>query len=399
MENLSTKAETMRSGSAAGSPIGPFVLPYASALPLFATPAVAGPGAAVLGRATIGARARLGASSVIRADGNFVQAGDDFVLGDRSTVHIAHDVYPAIIGDRVTVGENAVIHACTVGNDVVVGDGAVILDGSVVADNVVIEPHSIVFPRSELAGGKLYAGMPARPVRDLRSGEIEELRARMRQAAPAIAAALRLRPRRASMQASSSRPRPGSAAASSPLENSSIWFGCDLDADGGEIVIGENTNIQDNTWIRCRPGRRFAIGADSTIGHNVTLGDCTIGARSLIGIGSVVANGTIVEDDVFLAAGARDDPGPGAGERLSVGPAAGDQDGAARQGEARPDRDDGRALLRLRARICGRTAGLIDAAARHRHVGTGGRGKCGHGATLARAFHGPLRAHDAPRLS
>jgi carbonic anhydrase/acetyltransferase-like protein (isoleucine patch superfamily) len=86
--------------------------------------------------------------------------------------------------------------------------------------------------------------------------------------------------------------------------DSSIWFGCELDANGGEIIIGRNANIQDNTWIHCRPGRRFAIGADSTIGHNVTLGDCTIGARALIGIGSVVANGTVIGDDVFLAAGA-----------------------------------------------------------------------------------------------
>ena len=216
-----------------------------------------------------------------------------FRLASRSTVHIAHDVYPAIIGDRVTVGENAVVHACTVGSDVVVGDGAVILDGSVVGDNVVIEPHAIVFPRSELAGGKLYAGMPARPVRDLRPGEVEERAAEMR------------RPRRSAADAGPRSPRATFAqalfvAATARLrgrivaaENSSIWFGCDLDANGGEIAIGENTNIQDNTWIRCRPGRRFAIGEDSTIGHNVTLGDCTIGARSLIGIGSVVADGTV----------------------------------------------------------------------------------------------------------
>ena len=308
MENLSTKAETIRRGSASGSPGGPFVLPYASALPLFATPAVAGPGAAVLGRATIGARACLGASSVIRADGHFVRAGDDFVLGDRSTVHIAHDIYPAIIGDRVTVGVNAVIHACTVGNDVVVGDGAVILDGSTVADNVVIEPHSIVFPRSELAGGKLYAGMPARPVRDLRSGEVEEIAGRMRQAAdkpPAPAGSPDGRFDQSVFVAGTAR-LAGRIVAG---ENASIWFGCGLDANGGEIDIGETTNIQDNTWIRCRPGHRFMIGAGSTIGHNVTLGDCTIGARSLIGIGAVVANGTIVEDDVFLAAGAETSEG------------------------------------------------------------------------------------------
>ena len=303
MVNPSTKTETIGPISTQRAPNAPFVLPYASVPPRFASPPVAGPGAAVLGRATIGPNARLGTGSVIRADGNFVRIGDDFVLGDRSTVHIAHDVYPTIIGDRVTVGVNAVVHACTVGSDVVVGDGAVILDGSVVADNVVIEPHSIVFPRSELASGKLYAGMPARPARDLRSNEVEEISARMRRAVGR------------EIDAPSSLAQGGIdesvfVAATAGLrgqviaaENASIWFGCELDASGGEIVLGENTNIQDNSRIRCRPGHRFTIGADSTIGHNVTLGDCTIGSRSLIGIGAVVANGTVVEDDVFLAAG------------------------------------------------------------------------------------------------
>src|SRR4051812_44394075 len=92
---------------------GPFLLSYAGTSPTFAAPPAAAPDAAVLGRATIGARARLGAASVIRADGHFVRAGHDLWLGPRATVHIAHDVYPAIIGDRVSIGENAVVHACT----------------------------------------------------------------------------------------------------------------------------------------------------------------------------------------------------------------------------------------------------------------------------------------------
>ena len=301
-----TKAQTFaaRPQGMAGAGIAtPFILPYAGIIPNFAAPPSADYGAAVLGRATIGRNAKLGASSVIRADGHFVRVGDDFFLARRATVHIAHDVYPTVIGDRVTVGVNAVVHACTVGNGVVVGNNAVILDGSVVGDNLVIEAGSIVFPRSQLAGGKLYAGMPARPVRDLRDGEAEEEAARLRLPVEA-----------GSQSASASRDSPihesafvaGTAKLSGRVdaaENTSVWFGCELAANGGEITIGRNTNIQDNSWIHCRPGRRFAIGPDSTIGHNVTLGDCTIGARSLIGIGAFVANGTIVEDDVFLAAG------------------------------------------------------------------------------------------------
>ena len=83
----------------------------------------------------------------------------------------------------------------------------------------------------------------------------------------------------------------------------------------------------------------------------MTLGDCTIGARSLIGIGSVVADGTVIEDDVFLAAGAETTPGQVLEARIPVGQAAGREDGAARCGKTRADRDDGRALLRLCARL------------------------------------------------
>ncbi len=304
-EKIAPKVAEMAIGEAA-----PFVLPYAGTSPEFATPpAYCGPGAAVLGRATVGRNARLGASSVIRADGHFVKVGDDFSLGPRSTVHIAHDIHPAIVGDRVVVGENAVVHACTVGSDVVVGEGAVILDGSLVPDRVVIEPHAIVFPRSELQSGKLYAGLPARPVRDLEPGEIKKRAAAIladskpETAPPHALADGDIHP--SVFVAGTARLRGRVVAA----ENASVWFGCDLDANGGEIVIGEETNIQDNTQIRCRPGMRFEIGAGSTIGHNVTLGDCTIGKRSLIGIGSVVADGTVIEDDVFLAAGAETTPG------------------------------------------------------------------------------------------
>ena len=284
------------------------ILPYGGIWPRFDGPAIfRGERAAILGRATIGAGAVLGASSVIRADGHFVQVGNAFRLGNRATVHIAHDLYPTIIGDRVAVGANAVVHACTVGNDCVIGDDAVVLDGSVLEDGIVLEAASIVFPRSKLAGGQLYAGSPAKPVRPLHPGEIADRGAAMDHAVPP-----------SSDRHSISRPEPGEGGVDASVfiastarlrgtiaaaANSSVWFGCDLDANGGEIVVGFNTNIQDNALIRCAPGRSFVIGNDSTIGHNVTLADCRIGDRALIGIGSVVAAGTVIEEDVLLAAG------------------------------------------------------------------------------------------------
>jgi gamma-carbonic anhydrase len=276
-----------------------------------------GHNAAVVGRVQLGADAWLGAASVIRADGHFVKAGRDLVLGHGATVHIAHDVYPTVIGDSVTVGINAVIHACEVHDGCLIDDGAVVLDGCVIEAGAVITAGSIVYPRSRLAGGQVYSGRPAKPVHDLAEGELQTRREAMRRRLFG-ARAERALPNGELPDIHDTAFVANTATVSGRVRaaaHTSIWYGCELDAAGGEIIIGERTNVQDNSILRCTPGARMALGIDTTIGHNVTMADCTIGDRCLIGIGSVVAPGTVVEDDVFLAAGASTTPG----QRLTSG--------------------------------------------------------------------------------
>jgi carbonic anhydrase/acetyltransferase-like protein (isoleucine patch superfamily) len=204
------------------------------------------------------------------------------------------------------------VHACTVGSDVAIGDDVVILDGAVVEDNVVLEAGACVFPNKKVPGGFIYAGSPAKPLRELGVGEVAERRAAIARAqipeeAPGVPGAM----------AGSSEVHPSVFIASTAIvrgrlvaeECSSIWYSNRFDAGAAMISIGARTNIQDNTVIRCTTPQGMSIGHDSTVGHNVTLGDCRIGSGSLIGIGSVVAPGTIVEDRVLLAASARTTPG------------------------------------------------------------------------------------------
>ena len=277
---------------------------------LAAAPRHAGPGHALVGRITLGRDAWLGAGALIRADGHDVRGGDDLHMGRGATVHIAQDVYPTLIGDRVTVGANAVVHACTVHDDNVIEEDAVILDGSVVEPGSVIEAGAVVYPRSTLAGGWLYAGRPAKPVRELQPGELAARRALLR---------LRNEAADAEWAIGSDHPAlldPTAFVANTArlagriraAEKASIWYACRLDAGGGEIVIGARSNVQDNS-VLAAAGGGVRIGADTTIGHNVELAACTIGDRCLIGIGSRVAPGTVAEDEVFLAAGAVTTPG------------------------------------------------------------------------------------------
>lgn len=286
------------------------LLPYAETSPTLAGPVrFAGAGHAIIGRATLGHDAWLGAGAVIRADGHRVQAGDDLHLGRGASVHIAHEVYPAVIGHRVTVGSNAVVHACTVQDDCVIEDDCVILDGSVLAAGVVLEAGSVVFPRSELPGGWLYAGKPAKPVRELAPADLIARRAALRACNEAAAH---------DWQGSDSAARVDASAfiANTALlrgcvavhAQASVWYGCRLDGSAGEITVGARSNVQDNSVLTAGAGG-IRIGIDSTIGHNVTMEDCSVGDRCLIGIGSRVAPGTVAQDDSFLAAGAVTTPG------------------------------------------------------------------------------------------
>lgn len=287
----------------------PLRLPFQGVLPVLSGGIEAGAHSAVLGRVKCGSGLVLGPHAVVRADGHFVRLGESVHLGARATVHIAHDIYPAVIGDRVEVGRNAVIHACTVGDDCVIEEDVVILDGSVVGPGTVIERGSVIYPRSSLEGGQVYAGRPARPVRPIGLDEVRERAAALRADTPAEETEA---PEGAGGR---SRGAPLFIAPTARLsgeirlgEASSIWFSCELDAGEAEIVIGENANVQDNSVLRAN-GEAIVLGPESVVGHNVSMAHCRVGRRALVGIGAEVAAGTVIEDDVLLAAGAATEAG------------------------------------------------------------------------------------------
>ncbi|MEE7447010.1 gamma carbonic anhydrase family protein [Methylobacterium radiotolerans] len=284
------------------------ILPYDGVQPDFASrPVWCGRGSTVIGAARIGAQAWIGDEAVIRADGQTVTLGDRFWLGHRSTVHIATRTHGTRVGDRVTVGRNSVVHACTIGSDVVVEDDVVILDGAEIGDGAVIEAGATVFPRATLPGGYAYAGSPARPGRTVDSDEVAERAERLRERmgdGPAYPSGEAPEVEDSVFVARTARLR-GRVSLGA---GASVLFCCDLNAEVGPIVVGADTNIQDNTVIRPRADG-VVIGRDTTIAHNVRIADCRIGARALIGIGATIAAGTLIADDVMLAAGATTDPG------------------------------------------------------------------------------------------
>src|SRR5207245_3424390 len=106
----------------------------------------------------------------LRVDSNRIVIVHHTNIQDNSVFHLA-DEFPCILGDYVTVGHGAIIHACTVGNEVLVGMGSTLLDGVVVGGQSIIGARALVTPRTQIPPGSLVLGAPARVVRELSSSE------------------------------------------------------------------------------------------------------------------------------------------------------------------------------------------------------------------------------------
>src|SRR5215831_6095320 len=148
------------------------LIPYLDFIPTIAPTSDCAPTAAIVGRTTAGPGLTLRHYATLRADGNRIELGANVYCGERSTVHIADEKLPALIGNDVTVGRYALVHACTIADRVVVGDLAVVMDGAEVGAGALIATGSLVPPRKRLAGGWVYDGNPATPVREIDPAEL-----------------------------------------------------------------------------------------------------------------------------------------------------------------------------------------------------------------------------------
>jgi gamma-carbonic anhydrase len=112
--------------------------------------------------------------AILRGDVNKVTIGDKTSIGDRAVVHVAkiQGDFPTDIGNFVTIGAGALVHAATLKDSVIIGESAQVLDGSVVESNSIVAPSSVVTPGTTVTGGQLWAGSPARMVRALTEAEI-----------------------------------------------------------------------------------------------------------------------------------------------------------------------------------------------------------------------------------
>jgi carbonic anhydrase/acetyltransferase-like protein (isoleucine patch superfamily) len=137
--------------------------------------------ALVIGRVTLGDDASVWPFAVIRGDVNRIEIGARTNIQDGSVLHVVHDRpslpggLPLLVGEDVTVGHKAMLHAANIGHRCLIGMAAVVLDGAVIEDEVIVAAGSLVPPGKRLASHGLYLGNPARRARELTAAEIEGL--------------------------------------------------------------------------------------------------------------------------------------------------------------------------------------------------------------------------------
>ncbi len=150
--------------------------PYNNAFPHLVPSVFLAPGARVIGRVSIKSNASIWYNAVIRGDVNTIDIGAETNIQDGCVLHVDSGKAGFLrIGDRVTVGHMAMLHACVIEDECLIGMQSTVLDGAIIEQRAMVAAGAVVPPGMRLASKTLYAGVPAKPLRALSPKEIERL--------------------------------------------------------------------------------------------------------------------------------------------------------------------------------------------------------------------------------
>lgn len=160
----------------------PALRPFNNFLPQLGERVFVDPACSIIGDVIIGDDSSVWPGTVIRGDVNRIRIGARSNIQDGTVIHVSHDGpdgkpvgYPTLIGDDVTIGHGAIIHACTVGDACLIGMGAIVLDGAVLEKNAFVGAGAVIPPGKTVGSGELWLGNPAKCVRRLSETEIAQL--------------------------------------------------------------------------------------------------------------------------------------------------------------------------------------------------------------------------------
>ncbi len=143
------------------------IKPYKGKFPKIDPTVFLAENAVIIGDVEIGKDSSIWYNVVIRGDVNYIRIGERTNIQDGTIIHVDHAKYPTIIGNEVTVGHNVMLHACTIQDRCLIGMSSTIMDGVIVETGSIVAAGALVTPGKVVKSGTLWAGIPAKYIRDL----------------------------------------------------------------------------------------------------------------------------------------------------------------------------------------------------------------------------------------
>jgi carbonic anhydrase/acetyltransferase-like protein (isoleucine patch superfamily) len=135
--------------------------------------------ATIVGEVTFGKSCSVWFNAVIRGDVNSISIGDKVNIQDGAIIHCTYQKHATVIGNNVSIGHNAIVHGCTIKDNVLIGMGAIVMDNCIVESNSIVAAGAVVTQNTIVESGTIYAGIPAKKVKAIDAsefaGEIERI--------------------------------------------------------------------------------------------------------------------------------------------------------------------------------------------------------------------------------
>lgn len=147
--------------------------------PVIGTDCFIAENATIVGEVVMGNQCSIWFNAVLRGDVHYIKLGNKVNVQDGAVIHCTYQKSPTTIGNNVSIGHNAIVHGCTVKDNVLVGMGSIIMDDCIVESNSIIAAGAVLTKGTHVPKGTIFAGMPAKKIKDispeLSSGEINRI--------------------------------------------------------------------------------------------------------------------------------------------------------------------------------------------------------------------------------
>lgn len=157
----------------------PLLLPVKGVFPVTGEDCFIAPNATIAGDVVMGNDCSIWFNAVLRGDVNSIRIGNKVNVQDGAIIHCTYQKTKTIIGNNVSIGHNAIVHGCTVHDNVLIGMGAIVMDNAEIGSNTIIAAGAVVLEGTKVEPGSIYAGIPAKKVKDISpeliSGEISRI--------------------------------------------------------------------------------------------------------------------------------------------------------------------------------------------------------------------------------